>query len=109
MARYLSAAFVLSLLIAPLAAFAQAVGGNETPRPPGSDPSARVDELQGLPPSFPGTRGNPSGLAADRPAVQPPANAIPARPSTVPGNARPTDATTGPSAAGRSGTPSPTN
>jgi len=107
MVRHLPTAFVLMLLVAPGIALAQ--GGNETQRPLGSDPSARVDQLQGLPPSAPGSPGNPSGRAADRPAVQPPANAIAARPSTVPGNARPTDSTSAPSAAGRSGTPSPTN
>ncbi len=108
MARHLSTAFILSLLMAPGMAFAQG-GGNETPRPPGSDPSARVNELQGYPPSAPGSRGNPTGTPEGRPAVQPPANAVPARPSHVPGNSRPSDATTSPGAAGSSGTPSPTN
>jgi hypothetical protein len=91
----------LALLAAPGLASAQG-GSGETPRPPGSDPSSRVNELQGLPPTSPGTPGNPTGRASDRPANPPAANAVPARPA--PGVApSPGD----PRSSGRSGAAAP--
>lgn len=93
----------IALLSAPASAWAQG-GSGDTPRPPGSDPSARVDQLQGMPPSAPGTPGNPTGNAIDRPATPPASNAVPARP--MPGG---TAAPGNPSSGGRTGGSSPTN
>lgn len=94
--RGVGIAFVL--LAVPSLAWAQ---GSEAPRPPGSDPSARVNQLQGLPPPPPGTPGNPTGNAADRPAMPPASNAVPARP--IP------SATGNPNSGGRTNGPSPSN
>ena len=91
---------------------AWAQGNNETPRPPGSDPSTTVDRLQGLPAPPIGSPGNPTGSLDGLPSIQPPANANRADPSRIPGNSRPLDARTTPGtpgASGTSGTPSPTN
>jgi len=106
--RHLSTPFSLSLFVAPGIAEAQG-GSNDTPHPLGSDLSVRVNQLQGLPPNAPVSPGNPTGRAADRPAVQRQANATRGNPSIVAGKTRPTDATTAPAASGPSGTPSPTN
>ena len=92
----------LALLAAPVTVWAQ--GGSDTPRPPGSDPSSRVDRLQGLPPTSPGTPGNPTGRASDRTANPPAANAVPARP--MPGG---TVAPGDPRSGGRTGGSAPTN
>lgn len=100
----------MAVLAAPAMAWAQGSSG-ETPRPPGSDPSTRVDQLQGRPVTPPGTTGNPTGRAIDRPATPPAANAVPARPapggmvspggtSSNPGN---------PASGGRTGGSAPTN
>lgn len=96
------------ILVGP--AFAQ--GGSDTPRPPGSDPSARVDQLQGRGPAAIGTPGNPTGNSVDRPGNPAPSNATPGQPSARPGNTGMQDSRTipgTPGAAGRSGTSSPTN
>lgn len=76
------AGLACTLLLISGAALAQG-SSNDTPRPPGSDPSSRVDRLQGQPPPPPGTPGNPTGRAIDRPANPPAANALPGR--TMPG------------------------
>jgi hypothetical protein len=94
----------LALVAAPGVVWAQGGGGADTPRPPGSDPSSRVDRLQGLPPTSPGTPGNPTGRAADRTANPPAAGAVPARP--MPGG---TMAPADPRSGGRTGGSAPTN
>ncbi len=98
------AGFALALLVAPAAVWAQGGGSSDTPRPPGSDPSSRVDRLQGMPPTSPGTPGNPTGRAIDRPASPPAASAVPARPmpgaTVTPGDPR---------SGGRTGGSAPSN
>lgn len=65
MKRHMPAvAFAAALLAAPVAGFAQ--GSNDTPRPPGSDPSATVSRSVGQPSSPPGSTGNPTGNPLDR-------------------------------------------
>lgn len=69
MKRHLSSLTLAAALLAlPAAAFAQGAG-SDTPRPPGSDPSARVGTITGQGPSSPGTPGNPTGQRVDRPAT----------------------------------------
>ncbi|WP_431301783.1 hypothetical protein [Sediminicoccus sp. BL-A-41-H5] len=101
--RHLAGAFCTALMLASGAAWAQG-SSNDSPRPPGSDPSTRVERLQGNPPTPPGTPGNPTGRAIDRPANPPAANAVPGRPMpggmAAPGN---------PESSGRTGGSAPTN
>ena len=97
--RLLGIGLAVAVLGAPVAGWAQGGGGSDTPRPPGSDPSSRVDQLQGLAPTSPGTPGNPTGRASDQPTNPPAANAGPARPApsgtAMPGSQNPTGRTGG--------------
>lgn len=66
MKRHMPAlALAATLLAAPVAGFAQG-SSSDTPRPPGSDPSATVSRSVGQPSSPPGSTGNPTGSPLDR-------------------------------------------
>lgn len=66
MKRHMPAlAMAAALLAAPVAGFAQG-SSTDTPRPPGSDPSATVSRQTGMPSSPPGSTGNPTGSPLDR-------------------------------------------
>ncbi|WP_421995408.1 hypothetical protein [Roseococcus sp.] len=66
--RTLMTILAAAMIALPMASFAQG-NGSDTPRPPGSDPSARVDSITGRGPASPGTTGNPTGRRVDRPAT----------------------------------------
>jgi hypothetical protein len=106
MKRHMPAlAMAAALLAAPVAGFAQG-SSSDTPRPPGSDPSATVSRQTGMPSSPPGSTGNPTGSSLDRtptPGASASGNAAnPSRPSVsdpaartaTPGRPAPGTATT---------------
>ncbi|WP_424813120.1 hypothetical protein [Roseococcus sp. YIM B11640] len=71
------------LLALPVAAFAQG-GSSDTPRPPGSDPSATVSRQTGMPSAPPGSTGNPTGTPSGRAPDPAPNMAVtPARPGSA--------------------------
>jgi len=98
---------VLAAGLAAMTSVAWAQG--ETPRPQTSNPSATVNQLMGLPPPPVGAPGNPSGNAADRTAIQPPANVRPTNPSNVQGNLGSQGTENRPASPTRSQPSSPTN